>query len=145
MNKRLLKLCGLKLNPFSSQGPVTALWAKTRIQSSCWRIEQQIGEGGFALVAGDLGVGKNAALRLLAEHLNGLRDLCVSILTRLQSKRASFYWELGHLFGVAVNLRLLLSRANDLLVAASQQQREVLDEKLFFKVFSLDPKPAQKP
>ena len=31
------------------------------------------------------------------------------------------------------------------MVAASQQEREVLDEKLFFEVFSLDPKPAKKP
>ena len=45
----------------------------------------------------------------------------------------------------AGNLRLLLNLANDLLVAASQQEREVLDEKLFFEVFTLDPKPAKKP
>ena len=49
------------------------------------------GEGGFALVAGDPGVGKSAALRLLAEHLNSLRDLCVGILTRPQAKMADFY------------------------------------------------------
>jgi general secretion pathway protein A len=275
MNKRLLNLYGLKFNPFSSQAPATALWATPQIQSFCWRLEQQIGEGGFALVTGDPGVGKSAALRLLSQHLNGLRDLCVGILTRPQAKMADFYRELGHLFGVALtpsnrwhsskslrekwlahieaalyrpvliideaqesnslvlselrllasadldsrsiltiilagdqrlaarleepdllpiasrvrsrlrlealppkalqecinhllkaagnpkllspsliqtlcehatgNLRLLLNMANDLLVAASQQEREVLDEKLFFEVFSLDPKPAKKP
>jgi type II secretory pathway predicted ATPase ExeA len=275
MNKRLLNLYGLKFNPFSSQAPATALWATPPIQSFCWRIEQQIGEGGFALVTGDPGVGKSAALRLLSEHLNGLRDLCVGVLTRPQAKMADFYRELGHLFGVALtpsnrwhsskslrekwlahieaaiyrpvliideaqesnslvlselrllasadldsrsiltiilagdqrlaarleepdllpiasrvrsrlrlealppkalqeciqhllkaagnpkllspsliqtlcehatgNLRLLMNMANDLLVAASQQEREVLDEKLFFEVFSLDPKPAKKP
>jgi type II secretory pathway predicted ATPase ExeA len=275
MNKRLLNLYGLKFNPFSSQAPATALYATPQIQSFCWRIEQQIGEGGFALVTGDPGVGKSAALRLLAEHLQGLRDLCVGILTRPQAKMADFYRELGHLFGVALtpsnrwhsskslrekwlahieaaayrpvlivdeaqetnslvlselrllasadldsrsiltiilagdqrlaarledpdllpiasrvrsrlrlealppkalqecinhllkaagnpkllspsliqtlcdhatgNLRLLLNMANDLLVAASRQEREVLDEKLFFEVFSLDPKPAKKP
>ena len=275
MNKRLLNLYGLKFNPFSSQAPATALWQTPQIQSFCWRIEQQIGEGGFALVTGDPGVGKSAALRLLSEHLNGLRDLCVGVLTRPQAKMADFYRELGHLFGVALtpsnrwhsskslrekwlahieaalyrpvliideaqesnslvlselrllasadldsrsilsiilagdqrlaarleepdllpiasrvrsrlrlealppkalqeciqyllkaagnpkllspsliqtlcehatgNLRLLMNMANDLLVAASQQEREVLDEKLFFEVFSLDPKPAKKP
>lgn len=275
MNKRLLNLYGLKFNPFSSQAPATALWPTPPIQSFCWRIEQQIGEGGFALVTGDPGVGKSAALRLLCEHLNGLRDLCVGVLTRPQAKMADFYRELGHLFGVALtpnnrwhsskslrekwlahieaavyrpvliideaqeanslvlselrllasadldsrsiltsilagdqrlaarleepdllpiasrvrsrlrlealppkalqecinhllkaagnpklmspsllqtlcehaagNLRLLLNMASDLLVAASQQEREVLDEKLFFEVFSLDPKPAKKP
>ena len=274
MNKRLLNLYSLKFNPFSSQTPVSALWTPPQIQSFCWRIEQQVGEGGFALVAGDPGVGKSAALRLLAEHLNGLRDLCVGILTRPQAKMADFYRELGHLFGVALspnnrwhsskslrekwlahiaaagyrpvliideaqemnslilselrllasadldsrsiltiilagdqrlanrleepdllpiasrmrsrlrlealppkqlleclshllqaagnpkllspsllqtlcehatgNLRLLMNMANDLLVAASQQEREVIDEKLYFEVFSLDPKPVKK-
>jgi type II secretory pathway predicted ATPase ExeA len=42
------------------------------------------------------------------------------------------------------NLRLLMNMANDLLVAASQQEREVIDEKLYFEVFSLDPKPVKK-
>jgi general secretion pathway protein A len=274
MNKRLLNLYSLKFNPFSSQAPVTALWTPPPIQSFCWRIEQQVGEGGFALVAGDPGVGKSAALRLLSEHLNGLRDLCVGILTRPQAKMADFYRELGHLFGVPLspsnrwhsskslrekwlahieaavyrpvliideaqemnslvlselrllasadldsrsiltiilagdqrlanrleepdllpiasrmrsrlrlealppkqlqeclnhllkaagnsklltssltqtlcehatgNLRLLMNMANDLLVAASQQEREVIDEKLYFEVFSLDPKPVKK-
>ena len=275
MNKRLLNLYGLKFNPFSSQAPTTALWPTPPIQSFCWRIEQQIGEGGFALVTGDPGVGKSAALRLLSEHLNRLRDLGVGVLTRPQAKMADFYRELGHLFGVALtpsnrwhsskslrekwlahieaalyrpvliideaqesnslvlselrllasadldsrsiltiilagdqrlaarleepdllpiasrvrsrlrlealppktlqeclshllkaagnpkllspsliqtlcehatgNLRLLMNMAHDLLIAASQQEREVLDEKLFFEVFSLDPKPAKKP
>ena len=273
MNKRLLNLYSLKFNPFSSQAPATALWPTSQIQSFCWRIEQQIGEGGFALVAGDPGMGKSAALRLLSEHLNGLRDLCVGILTRPQAKMADFYRELGHLFGVTLspsnrwhsskslrekwlahieaavfrpvliideaqdmnslvlselrllasadldsrsiltiilagdqrlanrleepdllpiasrmrsrlrlealppkqlqeclnhllkaagnpkllstslmqtlcehasgNLRLLMNMANDLLVAASQQEREVIDEKLYFEVFSLDPKPTK--
>jgi len=274
MNKRLLNLYSLKFNPFSPQAPVTALWTPPQIQSFCWRIEQQVGEGGFALVAGDPGVGKSAALRLLSEHLHGLRDLCVGILTRPQAKMADFYRELGHLFGVTLspsnrwhsskslrekwlahieaavyrpvliideaqeinslvlselrllastdldsrsiltiilagdqrlanrleepdllpiasrmrsrlrlealppkqlqeclnhllkaagnpkllsssliqtlcehaagNLRLLMNMANDLLVAASQQEREVIDEKLYLEVFSLDPKPLKK-
>jgi general secretion pathway protein A len=274
MNKRLLNLYSLKFNPFSSQLPATALWVPPQIQSFCWRIEQQIGEGGFALAVGDPGVGKSAALRILSEHLKGLRDLCVGTLTRPQAKMADFYRELGHLFGVVLspnnrwhsskslrekwlahieaavyrpvliideaqemnslilaelrllasadldsrsiltiilagdqrlatrfeepellpiasrmrsrlrlealpskqlqeclnhllkaagnpklltplliqtlcehavgNLRLLMNMANDLLVAACQQEREVIDEKLYFEVFALDPKPAKK-
>lgn len=274
MNKRLLNLYSLKFNPFSSQLPATALWVTPQIQSFCWRIEHQVGEGGFALTVGDPGVGKSAALRLLSEHLQGLRDLCVGILTRPQAKTADFYRELGHLFGVSLspsnrwhsskslrekwlahieatvyrpvliideaqemnplvlaelrmlasadldsrsiltiilagdqrlaarfdepdllpiasrirsrlrlealppkqlqeclhhllraagnpklfspsliqtlcehaagNLRLLMNLANDLLVAACQQEREVIDEKLYFEVFALDPKPAKK-
>jgi hypothetical protein len=34
--------------------------------------------------------------------------------------------------------------ANDLLAAASHQEREQIDEKLFFEVFALDPKAAKK-
>jgi general secretion pathway protein A len=275
MNKRLLNLYSLKFNPFSSQLPATALWVPPSIQSFCWRIEQQIGEGGFALAVGEPGVGKSVALRILAEHLSGLRDLCVGTLTRPQAKMADFYRELGHLFGVALspnnrwyssqalrekwlahieaanyrpvllidegqelnslvlaelrllasadldsrsiltiilagdgrlgarlaepdllpiasrlrsrlrlealppkqlqeclnhvlkaagnpkllssaliqtlcehaagNLRVLMNLANELLVAACQQEREVIDEKLYFEVFALDPKPSKKP
>lgn len=275
MNKRLLNLYSLKFNPFSSQVPATALWFPPPIQSFCWRIEHQIGEGGFALVVGEPGVGKSAALRLLCQHLSHLRDLGVGTLTRPQAKMADFYRELGHLFGVTLspnnrwhssktlrekwlahieaavyrpvliideaqeinslvlselrllastdldsrsiltiilagdhrlvprleepdllpiasrlrsrlrlealppkalqeclqhllkaagnpklltpalvqtlcehaagNLRLLMNLANDLLAAACQQEREVIDEKLYFEVFALDPKPAKKP
>lgn len=274
MNKRLLNLYSLKFNPFSSQLPATALWVSPPVQSFCWRIEHQVGEGGFALAVGDPGVGKSAALRILAEHLQGLRDLCIGILTRPQAKTADFYRELGHLFGVSLspsnrwhsskslrekwlahieatvyrpvliideaqemnplvlaelrmlasadldsrsiltiilagdqrlaarfeepdllpiasrirsrlrlealapkqlqeclhhllkaagnpklfspsliqtlcehaagNLRLLMNLANDLLVAACQQELEVIDEKLYFEVFALDPKPVRK-
>ena len=274
MNKRLLNLYSLKFNPFSSQLPATALWNPPHIQSFCWRVEQQIGEGGFALAVGDPGVGKSAALRVLAEHLSGVRDLCVGTLTRPQAKMADFYRELGHLFGVSLspsnrwysskslrekwlahieaavhrpaliideaqemnslvlselrllasvdldsrsiltiilagdqrlatrleepdllpiasrmrsrlrlealppkqlqecinhllktagnakllspaliqtlcehaagNLRLLMNMANDLLMAACQQERELIDEKLYFEVFALDPKPVKK-
>jgi len=45
----------------------------------------------------------------------------------------------------AGNLRLLMNLANELLVAACQQEREVIDEKLYFELFALDPKPTQKP
>jgi hypothetical protein len=44
----------------------------------------------------------------------------------------------------AGNLRLLTNMANDLLAAALHQQREQIDEKLFFEVFSMDPKPVPK-
>ena len=69
MNKRLLNLYSLKFNPFSSQLPAMALWVTPQVQSFCWRIEHQIGEGGFALAVGEPGVGKSAALRILSEHL----------------------------------------------------------------------------
>lgn len=275
MNKKLLGLYGLKFNPFSQQVPASALLAFPQIESFCWRIEQQIGDGGFALVTGDCGSGKSAALRILSERLSQLRDLAVGSLTRPQAGVTDFYRELGHLFGVplsarnrwhssnvlrqkwlthietavyrpvllideaqemsstvlselrllssadldsrsiltivlsgdqrlasrladldllpiasrirvrlrldaltpkqlqdclnhllraagnpglltasllttlcehaAGNLRLLMNMANDLLAAASHQERERIDEKLYFEVFALDPKPSRKP
>jgi type II secretory pathway predicted ATPase ExeA len=274
MNKKLLGPYGLKFNPFSQQVPVAALLALPQIESFCWRIEQQVGEGGFALALGDPGAGKSAALRILCERLGAMRDLSVGSLTRPQANLADFYRELGHLFGVPLsphnrwnsskvlrekwlahidgsvyrpvllideaqemnsavfselrllssadldsrsiltiilagdqrlasrledmdllpiasrirsrlrlealtpkqlqeclnhllktagnprllttpliqtlcehatgNLRLLMNMANDLLAAASHQEREQIDEKLYFEVFALDPKPARK-
>jgi type II secretory pathway predicted ATPase ExeA len=274
MNKKLLSLYSLKFNPFSPDIPTTALWVAPPLEQFCWRIEQQVGEGGFALALGDPGTGKSAALRLLAERLSQRRDLTVGVLTRPQASLADFYRELGDLFQVPLsphnrwasakvlrekwhnhietsrdrpvllideaqettaavlcelrllasadldsrsiltvilagdgrlslklespellplasrirtrlrtealppqqllaclnhllksagnpkllsppllqtlcehatgNLRLLMHLAHDLLAAAAQQERDTIDEKLFFEVFALDPKPARK-
>lgn len=103
MNKKLLALYGLKFNPFSPRVPAAALWTPARIESFCWRIEAQIGEGGFALVLGDPGSGKSAALRILSERLAQVRDLSVGVLSRPQAQVADFYRELGALFGVALS------------------------------------------
>ena len=274
MNKKLLSLYSLKFNPFSPDIPAAALWVAPPLEQFCWRIEQQVGEGGFALALGDPGTGKSAALRLLAERLSQRRDLTVGVLTRPQASLADFYRELGDLFQVPLsphnrwasakvlrekwhnhietsrdrpvllideaqettaavlcelrllasadldsrsiltvilagdgrlslklespellplasrirtrlrtealppqqllaclthllksagnpkllsppllqtlcehasgNLRLLMHLAHDLLAAAAQQERDTIDEKLFFEVFALDPKPARK-
>ncbi len=275
MNKKLQALYSLKFNPFSPEIPTAALWPSPAMENFCWRIEQQVGEGGFALAIGDPGTGKSAALRLLAERLGQLRDVTVGVLTRPQAGLADFYRELGELFQAplcphnrwasakvlrekwhshietslyrpvllideaqemnplvlcelrllssadldsrsiltvilagdarlgaklespdllplasrirsrlrtealppqqllaclthllknagnpklmslpllqtlcehaAGNLRLLMNMAHDLLAAASHQERELIDEKLYFEVFALDPKPAKKP
>jgi general secretion pathway protein A len=103
MNKKLLSLFSLKFNPFSPELPTSALWLSPATESFCWRIEQQIGEGGFALVIGEPGTGKSAALRILAERLGNLRDVVVGILSRPQASLADFYRELGHLFSVSLS------------------------------------------
>jgi len=100
MNKKLLSLYSLKFNPFSPEVPASALCSTPPIQSFCWRIEQQIGEGGFALAIGDPGTGKSAALRILVERLGNLADVMVGVLTRPQAAVADLYRELGHLFSV---------------------------------------------
>ena len=114
MNKKLLALYALKFNPFSPQVPAPALWTPERIESFCWRIEQQIGEGGFALALGDPGSGKSAALRILAERLGQVRDLSVGVLSRPQAQVADFYRELGALFGVALSPHNRWNSANAL-------------------------------
>src|SRR5579862_9035369 len=105
MSKKLQGLYGLKFNPFSPQVPASALFTFPLIENFCWRMEQQIGEGGFALVTGDCGSGKSAALRLLSQRLSQVRDLAVGSLTRPQAGVTDFYRELGHLFGVPLSAR----------------------------------------
>jgi general secretion pathway protein A len=100
MNKKLQALYSLKFNPFSPEIPTAALWPSPAMENFCWRIEQQVGEGGFALAMGEAGTGKSATLRLLAERLGNLREVTVGILTRPQASLSDFYRELGALFGV---------------------------------------------
>lgn len=102
MNKKLLSLYSLKYNPFSPEAPTAALLISQPLESFCWRLEQQLGEGGFALISGEPGTGKSAALRIVSERLGAQRDVSVGVLTRPQASMADFYRELGHLFGVAL-------------------------------------------
>jgi general secretion pathway protein A len=102
MNKKLLSLHNLKFNPFAQDVPTDALWVGPALESFCWRIEQQVGEGGFALVIGEPGSGKSASLRALCARLSGMRDVMIGVLTRPQAGLADFYRELGELFGVAL-------------------------------------------
>lgn len=103
MNKKLLSLYGLKWNPFATEVPAEALYVSARLDSFCWRVEQLVGEGGFALVTGLPGLGKSVTLRVLVERLSGLRDVRVGVLSRPQAGLADFYREMGALFGVALH------------------------------------------
>jgi type II secretory pathway predicted ATPase ExeA len=100
MHKHLLAAYGLKVNPFCPDVPVEALYVTDKVEAFCWRVEQQLFDGGFAVVIGDPGTGKSVVLRILNQRLSKLRDVTVGVLTRPQGSPADFYRELGHLFGV---------------------------------------------
>ena len=100
MNKKLLALYGLKWNPFAPDVPVEALHVSRRSESFCWRVQQLVGEGGFALISGAPGTCKSATLRILTERLGQQRDVKIGIISRPQAGLPDFYREMGDLFGV---------------------------------------------
>jgi len=99
----MLALYSLKYNPFSPEAPTQDMFVAPEIESFCWRLTQQIGEGGFACITGDPGTGKSVALRILAQRLSAMRDLTLGILTRPQAIVADLYRELGDIFGVPLS------------------------------------------
>ena len=104
MRKRDLTHFGIKWNPFSPDIPTESLMKSQKSDLFCWRVEQQMNEGGFILLLGDPGTGKSVLLRQLAQHLTRLENVTVGILSRPQSNVGDFYRELGHLFGVQLSL-----------------------------------------
>lgn len=100
--KKLLALYGLKWNPFAPNLPVEGLWMSSRLERFAWQVENILPSGGFAMITGEPGTGKSAALRLLAHRLEKLPDVTVGVLQRPQSNVADFYRELGDLFSVSL-------------------------------------------
>ena len=104
MNRTLLRFFGIKFNPFDPDLPVEALYVPTPVDAFCRRIEMSLPDGGFAMVTGEPGCGKSAALRLLAHRLSAQRDVLVATIDHLQSKPLDFYRELGDRFGVLLTM-----------------------------------------
>jgi type II secretory pathway predicted ATPase ExeA len=101
-DKKLQALYGLKWNPFLHDVPTEALHRSPRVETMCWRVENLVRDGGFAMLTGENGIGKSATFRILADRLSNMRDVVVGELTRPQSRITDFYRELGHMFGVAM-------------------------------------------
>lgn len=104
MRKRDLTHFGIKWNPFSPDVPTETLMKSPKSELFCWRVEQQMNEGGFILLIGDPGTGKSVLLRQLAQHLTRIQNVSVGILSRPQSNVGDFYREIGNLFGVQLSL-----------------------------------------
>jgi type II secretory pathway predicted ATPase ExeA len=103
VTQKLLALYGLKWNPFAPNLPVEALWMTPALERFTWQLENLLPVGGFAMVSGEPGSGKSAAMRLLAHRLDKLPDATVGVLTRPQSNAADFYRELGEIFSVKLS------------------------------------------
>lgn len=114
MTSPLLSVYGLKFNPFSPDIPADALWRAADLEHFCWRVEQQVRDGGFALVTGESGTGKSVTLRLLARHLQSLRDVVVGVISRPQSSTSDFYREMADVFGVGLKVHLRWCSFKDL-------------------------------
>src|SRR5438128_11823627 len=104
MTRPLLSVFGLKFNPFTPVIAPDALWRTPEVEHFCWRIEQQVRDGGFAVISGESGTGKSITLRLLARHFGAMPDITTGVLTRPQSSIADFYRELGEIFGVPLKV-----------------------------------------
>jgi general secretion pathway protein A len=104
MTRPLLSVYGLKWNPFTPDLPGDALWRTPEIEHFCWRVEQQVRDGGFALITGDSGTGKSITLRLLTRHLQTMPDVVSGVLSRPQSRMPDFYREMAEIFGVPMKV-----------------------------------------
>lgn len=103
MNRKLQTLFGLKWNPFLPGVPTEALFESTQLRSFRERVEILAKDGGFAMLTGESGLGKSAALRLLQHSLESVPDVTAGVLTRPQSSVYDFYREIGQVFGVELS------------------------------------------
>jgi len=99
MNPKLQALYGLKFQPFRDM-PTEALLATPQVDAFCRRVEFSLADGGFAMITGEPGSGKSAALRILANRLSKRTDLTVGVIERPLGRASDFYRELGDVFAV---------------------------------------------
>lgn len=104
MNRTMLRFFSLKFSPFDPDIPVDALYVPAAVDAFCRRVEISLLDGGFALVTGEPGCGKSAALRLFAHRLSSQPDVVVSTMDHPQSKPIDFCREVGDRFGLQLSM-----------------------------------------
>ena len=156
--KQIHALFGLKWNSFLPEVPADALIKDESTKRFCWRVEQVVMDGGFALVTGEPGTGKSVTLRQLEAHLRNIPELTVKVITRPQSTIRDFYREIAELFDVPLrqsnrygsfsllraqwnsNIKANLFRPVILIDEAQEDHEEVLNELRLLSSIELDAK-----
>lgn len=101
MNKKLLlSKYALKWNPFGQEIPTEGIAVSEELDHFCYRVENLVIDGGFAMITGPVGSGKSLAMRYLSGRLDRIQDLQTVEIARPQSRLIDFYRELGDAFGV---------------------------------------------
>jgi general secretion pathway protein A len=103
-NSEIRSLYGLKHNPFVPDVPADALFTIPGTEPFALRVQTMAAQGGFALIAGDPGLGKSKTLQQIAHRLEQVPDLTVGVMQRPQSALGDFYRELGELFSVGLSV-----------------------------------------
>lgn len=103
-NSEIRSLYGLKYNPFLPDVPADALFTIPGTEPFALRVQTMAAQGGFALIAGEPGVGKSKTLQQIAHRLEQVPDLTVGVMQRPQSALGDFYRELGELFNVGLSV-----------------------------------------
>ena len=102
--KQLTAQFGLKWNPFLQNIPTQGMYIDKKLEKFCWRVENLVMDGGFAMVTGGVGTGKSTALRFLATRLAKIEEIKLAELARPQSNIADFYRELADLFEMSIQV-----------------------------------------
>jgi len=103
-NSEIRSLYGLKYNPFLPDVPSEALFTIPGTEHFALRVQNMAAQGGFALIAGDPGLGKSKTLQQIAHRIEQVPDLTVGVMQRPQSSLGDFYRELGELFNVGLSV-----------------------------------------
>lgn len=99
-NRNLFGEIGLKWNPFDKNLPIDGIVVNKDHEEFCWRIENLVMDGGFAMITGRPGTGKSVRLRLLEKRLSSIPEVKIAAIDRPQSALKDFYQELGSLFDI---------------------------------------------